>query len=1397
MLSFLPRLAQLACLFLVVAAHAEPIVPAPLEPWRGWVLQGQEFRACPLIAGKPGAGAADFLCAWPGVLALSADAGGANISQHWRVDADSWIALPGDAEHWPQQVSVDGQPAVVVDRDGPMLRLAAGSHEVRARIPWRERPQSLRVPQSLGLVALSIDGKSIAPVQRDQDELSLGRANTGTPEADSIELQVYRRLSDGVPAELTTVLEIYVSGQAREEVIGPVLPAGFVPLALSGEWPARLDNDGRLRVRVQPGNDSLTLQARATTALASFTAHLPAEPWPRQEIWSYAAAPQLRITAASGAIPVDPHQSQVPSEWNALPAFALADGATLTIEERSRGLAADDRNQLSLDREMWLDFDGTAWFARDIVQGDMLQRWRLDAAAPFVLERARALGAGRGGRLGDEPLLVTRGDAAELTGVEWRTPAVNLAAGLRIAPTGASLLITGWQDTFDRVDTVLHLPNGYRLLGAPGADRADGSWISAWTLLDVFVAAVLALLAWRLFGRVGGIATIVYLILAHQEGGAPLWTLLAVIALALIVRALPQGRLAVAAEWSKRAALLLLIVVTLPFIADQLRSALHPQLENATGSSFAASVGGVVGNVEMQPPIEDRVAAEPTAGVAPAPPPQPMAAPAPADSSDNYAARSRPAESKEGDSDKLETITVSGSKIRRADVIGHYSETTVVQTGAGEPGWNLGSRYTLSWSGPVLPTQDVHLIIAPPWLLRPLRVVLAALLVLLIVRLLQPSWRQVLLRAQTAAVLGALGVALLGVNQSVQAQTFPPPNLLDELRTHLTEAPKCAPACATIAKVEISARGDEIRVALEAQAAERIALPLPFDEKNLSLRSVSLDGAVQDAFARNGAVLWMAVARGVHRVELVFAAGADKIALAFPLLPKRAQFAGDGWDASGIGDDRLLTETVTLVRARGAADAAAASGAQQFAPFVRVERAIFLGLDWNVNTNVKRLAPKEGGFTTTVPLLSGEHVLTPGIKIDNGRATAAIADASESTRWESNLDKGETLSLVAPALTDHAEVWRVVVSPTWHVEFAGVPGVALRADEDAHDYRNFEFHPLPGETLTLKITKPAPAQGVTRAIDTVSLIHTVGQRAADSILSLSLRASQGGEQAITLPAGAQILGVSRDGEALNLRAVAGKLSLPIVPGAQHFEIRLREDSVLGMRASSPEVGLGLAAANITLGIELPQDRWLLATSGPAAGPAVLYWSELAVMLLVAFALSRTRRTPLKLWQWILLGLGFSTFSWIALLVVVAWLFALDWRAGSAARLSARLFNASQVALVALTVLALLCLVASIRQGLLGTPDMHIAGNGSSVLALRWFADRSADALPLAHAISLPLWVYKLAMLAWALWLASALIGWLRRGFGAWMQGGYWRAAPKPVIDVPVVAAPLVPPAPQP
>jgi hypothetical protein len=191
-------------------------------------------------------------------------------------------------------------------------------------------------------------------------------------------------------------------------------------------------------------------------------------------------------------------------------------------------------------------------------------------------------------------------------------------------------------------------------------------------------------------------------------------------------------------------------------------------------------------------------------------------------------------------------------------------------------------------------------------------------------------------------------------------------------------------------------------------------------------------------------------------------------------------------------------------------------------------------------------------------------------------------------------------------------------------------------------------------------------------------------------------------------------------------------------------------------------------------MQVPENRWILFTGGPQLGPAVLYWSQLVALLLIAGVLGRLDFTPLRTRHWILLGLGFSTFSWIAFGTVVVWLLVSGarhrWRPGQ----TIRFFNLMQVGFVLLTIIALSAIVTSLPAGLLGRPDMHIDGFRSFGYSLRWFADRTDSILPQASVITAPLWLYKVLILAWALWLSFALIRWLPWVWHAFAQDGLWR-----------------------
>ena len=247
-----------------------------------------------------------------------------------------------------------------------------------------------------------------------------------------------------------------------------------------------------------------------------------------------------------------------------------------------------------------------------------------------------------------------------------------------------------------------------------------------------------------------------------------------------------------------------------------------------------------------------------------------------------------------------------------------------------------------------------------------------------------------------------------------------------------------------------------------------------------------------------------------------------------------------------------------------------------------------------------------------------------------------------------------------------------------------------------------------------------------------------------------------------------------DNQAQTLRAENGQLKLPILPGSHTIAINWRESGGMGLYSNTPDVDIGAPASNITMTVSKSRDRWLLATSGPRLGPAVLYWSELAALIVFALILGRIKITPLTTRHWLLLGLGFSTFSWFALGWVIVWLMLCGVREKVEFDLNWWKFNVVQVVIAGATVVALTAVVTSLPAGLLGTPDMHVAGHNSYGNVLNWFADSSDSALPIASVISLPLWVYKALILIWALWLSFALLRWLPWVWTCFSSDGYWR-----------------------
>src|SRR5690606_19598563 len=108
-----------------------------------------------------------------------------------------------------------------------------------------------------------------------------------------------------------------------------------------------------------------------------------------------------------------------------------------------------------------------------------------------------------------------------------------------------------------------------------------------------------------------------------------------------------------------------------------------------------------------------------------------------------------------------------------------------------------------------------------------------------------------------------------------------------------------------------------------------------------------------------------------------------------------------------------------------------------------------------------------------------------------------------------------------------------------------------------------------------------------------------------------------------------------------------------------------------------------------------------------------------------------------------------------------------------------LYYLMQIALALLTLLAVVALAAAIPQSLLSTPDMQVTGNGSRAAYFQWYQDRSDAVLPQASVFSVPLWLYRVAMLAWSLWLVFALLRLAKWGWALFASGGVWPQRPRP------------------
>lgn len=570
---------------------------------------------------------------------------------------------------------------------------------------------------------------------------------------------------------------------------------------------------------------------------------------------------------------------------------------------------------------------------------------------------------------------------------------------------------------------------------------------------------------------------------------------------------------------------------------------------------------------------------------------------------------------------------------------------------------------------------------------------------------------------------------------------------------------------------------------------------------------------------------------GQQFVQLVGAVRAPReLQLSFPWHVQNLDIEAPEWQIQGQKGFGLINNTLMLKRKKVATTKEAQTDwLPQPAPqFVRLHRHFEFDHQLMLVNNIQRIAPKRGALAVEVPLLAGEAVLDEQLKVTDAGVVVNLAAGQNHFSWRSQIllpdlaevasstlsgeeaitettaetDQGGppnafspalTLSLQALAAPNIVETWQFSISEQWHLKFRDLTALPLSANGDQGGRWQPIFWPWAGESLQILGVKPAAVPGHNLTVDQASYQLSPGLRATEAKLTLSVSNSVASPLKILLPVGAYDVALQINGRALPVPEVTTALAEPdtaggaglkpvvleplLQPGKQNVLVNFQLPSGVSTQYRVPEITLPRPLVNFETRVNLPRDRWVLWLSGEGQGPRVTFWVALCLVLLVAPWIHQKSWIPLRGYEWVLLGLGFSLSFWPGLVGLVIWLIVLKAKPMWAVFIrTPRLYNCVQVGLFMLSLWVLISFIVAVPSSLLAHPRMAVTGQYWSS-AFVWYQDRLGADFPSVAVWSLPLWVYRVAMLVWCLWLANRMVLWARWGWGQLALLGWFKAVP--------------------
>ncbi len=1406
----------------VVAQVAEGealAAPPELASWIPWVAGRYPNWNCAQVG-------AEQVCVWPGKAEYTIASTGAEFKLDVEVLVSGLVPLPRASDLAPRDITVrssDGKmldPILVATGEELGIKLQPGRYEIGAKFLWGTVPVEIPAPTSYGIINVKLDpslkGRSarrVGAVLRLEEAQATGDANENA----SVSIDLFRRLGDGSPLQITTLLRFKVSGKGRSLDLGRVLPDGVVPVSVASELPLSLAKDGKLAVQLIPGEFEVSIDAVAQQPVERLNVPAPTvSGWPTTETWSWFGDSRFRAVELDGVTDLAAALTELPDEWRRGSTYSVVPGDQVEFKVLRRGEQIFTKQSIRLSRELWIDLSGEEFTAIDRFSGMLRDGFRINALPEVRISRASANG---------EPLFVTKDPSGEGVGVEARLEHVNIEAVSRVQRS-SSLSAVGWNTVVDDLSMTLHLPPSWELFGVAGAQSVSGSWIGSWSLLDLFLVLLLGLSFFKLFGTKLAVLLCVALVLSHGEYQAPRIMFIHLVMLVGWRKLLGDSKGWVVTLCQSLIILTFaaLVVSTLTYAKLQFTQMLFPQLQSGTRyrtvlqellaalesawfswpallllvgycgfaiKRFIATTGfwprfgavaiyGVIGLVIVWI-LQMFLSVGPSF----------RESPPTYSASSSFIPQGSEAFSGEIASDSLEESATPGGLRRKgakalmqrqgagAQAAGEKTGTNYPSliSGAAIPSWRWRS-HQIYVAGPVAGDQSLRLVLLPPAIMSGvcgLRVLISMLLLGLLYKALGfriPGNTALIGASRAAALVGTLAV-LLALPRAASAE-YPDETLLKELEQRIVSARCVDTSCVALAGMALKLDGSRFVLALDvsSRGVSGVTLPGPLDV--LMPESIKLNGAATVATRSLGnGFLQVKVPNG--RSRLVIGGTLPQrpaFALQLPDRPLVVNFESLDWMVSGLLPSGVaqevlrFSEVAKLTDSRGGATQIAggsrlATGEEtQLSSWVVAHRRIEISESNTVTTELRRIGDVSQGLIVKLPLLTGERITSAGVSVEGQQAVVSFPPGVSTAEMQGLLPKFDRFQLAAGSVPRVSEEWEVWCDQIYSCTFSGLVPSASVKDGVATKY----WQPFPGDKIEVNVSQLGGIAGQFVTVDSAQHSVSADTRQYSGVVTASLRVTKESLVTVTLDESATVQSLALDGEQGRGLATGSGASVLVPTGTHQLELRYLAPRTSGSLETLPRVQLSVPTHNLMTVLQPAQDRWLIWTGGALWGPSVVFWSKLLVVCGIVVGLARLGFLNLSLFSSVMLGVGLSSAPTFILGIPLVWLALLYVGGERRAELLQRSSIVARCLVLGVAMLALLVLYSVVETGLVLRPPMLIAGNNSTAESLRWFLDHTEQELLRPWVVTLPLWAWRAFSLVWSAWLVFSLFGWLKRTF---------------------------------